>query len=101
LIGHSTGRGYLYQLVGTWGWTSIPWLWSLRQPTLVMHGNDDPIVPLIKAKILALLIRKAKLHVVDDGHLFLVSQGSRGGPGGPKIFDGGRRFYRAKLSRHC
>jgi poly(3-hydroxyalkanoate) depolymerase len=68
------GRGYLYQLLSAWGWTSIPWLWSLRQPTLVMHGNDDPIVPLINAKILALLIRKAKLHVVDDGHLFLVSR---------------------------
>jgi hypothetical protein len=34
------GRGYLYQLVGAWGWISIPWLWTLRQPTLVMHGND-------------------------------------------------------------
>jgi poly(3-hydroxyalkanoate) depolymerase len=68
------GRGYFYQLLGAWGWTSIPWLWSLRQPALVMHGNDDPIVPLINAKILALLIRNAKLHVVDDGHLFLVSR---------------------------
>ncbi len=74
------GRGYLYQLVGTWGWTSIPWLWSLRQPTLVMHGNDDPIVPLINAKILARLIRKAKLHVVDDGHLFLVSRAAEVAP---------------------
>ena len=74
------GRGYLYQLLGAWGWTSIPWLWSLRQPTLVMHGNDDPIVPLINAKILALLIRKAKLHVVDDGHLFLVSRAAEVAP---------------------
>lgn len=74
------GRGYLYQLLGAWGWTSIPWLWSLRQPTLVMHGNDDPIVPLINAKFLALLIRKAKLHVVDDGHLFLVSRATEVAP---------------------
>jgi len=47
------GRGYFYQLFAAWGWTSLPWLGSLRQPTLVMHGNDDPIVPLINAKILA------------------------------------------------
>lgn len=68
------GRGYYYQLLAGWGWTSLHWLGSLRQPTLVMHGNDDPIVPLINAKILAARIRNAKLHVVDDGHLFLVSR---------------------------
>jgi pimeloyl-ACP methyl ester carboxylesterase len=45
-----------------------------------MHGNDDPIVPLINAKILAFLIRRAKLHVVDDGHLFLVSRAKEVAP---------------------
>jgi poly(3-hydroxyalkanoate) depolymerase len=74
------GRGYFYQLLGAWGWTSFPWLWSLRQPTLIMHGKHDPIVPLINAKILAWLIRKSKLHVVDDGHLFLISRASEVGP---------------------
>jgi len=68
------GRGYLYQLLAAWGWTSFPWLQTLRQPTLVMHGDDDPIVPLINAKILAARIPKAKLYVVDDGHLFLASR---------------------------
>jgi poly(3-hydroxyalkanoate) depolymerase len=74
------GRGYHYQLLSALGWTSIPWLRSLGQPTLVMHGNDDPIVPLINAKILAFLIRKAKPHVVDDGHLFLVSRATEVAP---------------------
>jgi poly(3-hydroxyalkanoate) depolymerase len=68
------GRGYLYQLLAGAGWTSVPWLRRLRQPTLVMHGSDDPIVPLINAKILAALIPNAKLYVIDDGHLFLVSR---------------------------
>ena len=68
------GRGYLYQLMAAWGWTSLPWLHSLRQPTLVMHGNDDPIVPLINARILVASIPNAELHVVDDGHLFLVTR---------------------------
>lgn len=68
------GRGYLYQLLAGWGWTSVWWLGSLRQPTLVMHGTDDPIVPLVNAKILARLIHRARLHVIDDGHLFLVSR---------------------------
>jgi pimeloyl-ACP methyl ester carboxylesterase len=56
------------------GWTSLPWLPWLRQRTLVLAGSDDPIVPVINAKILAQLIRKSKLHVVDDGHLFLVTR---------------------------
>ena len=62
------GRGYFYQLLASWGW--------LRQPTLVMAGSDDPIVPLFNAKVLAKLIRRARLHVVDDGHLFLATRAS-------------------------
>ena len=31
-------------------------------------------MPLINAKIMSVLIRRAELHVVDDGHLFLVSK---------------------------
>jgi poly(3-hydroxyalkanoate) depolymerase len=68
------GRGYFYQLFAAWVWTILPWLGSLRQPTLVMHGNDDPIVPLINAKLLAATIPDAKLYVIDDGHLFLVTR---------------------------
>jgi poly(3-hydroxyalkanoate) depolymerase len=33
-----SGRGYLYQLLAGWGWTSLPWLRRLRQPTLIRHG---------------------------------------------------------------
>lgn len=68
------GRGYLYQLLAVWGWSSLPWLGSLRQPTLVLHGTDDPIVPLANARILAARIRNARLHVIDDGHLFLIAR---------------------------
>jgi poly(3-hydroxyalkanoate) depolymerase len=68
------GRGYVYQLLAAMGWSSLPWLGSLRQPTLVMHGNDDPIVPLINAKILTRRIPDARLSVFDDGHLFLISR---------------------------
>ncbi|WP_042882984.1 poly(3-hydroxyalkanoate) depolymerase [Cupriavidus necator] len=81
------GRGYVYQLLAAWGWSSLPWLGTLRQCTLVMHGNDDPIVPLANARILAARIPKAKLHVIDDGHLFLVA---RAGDVAPVI----RKFLR-------
>ena len=74
------GRGYVYQLLAAAGWSSLPWLGSLRQKTLVMHGNDDPIVPLTNAKILAARIRDATLYVIDDGHLFLIARASEVGP---------------------
>ena len=69
--------GYLYQQLAFWGWSSLPWLRLLQQPTLVLSGNDDPLVPLINARILAALIPRAKLEVVDDGHLFLLSNPQR------------------------
>ena len=63
--------GYFYQMLGAVGWTSIPWLRTLRQPTLILHGDDDPLVPLINAKIMQRLIPHAKLYIFHDGHLGL------------------------------
>ncbi|MCI0390215.1 MAG: poly(3-hydroxyalkanoate) depolymerase [Acidobacteria bacterium] len=66
--------GYYYQVFAALGWTSLPWLPLLRQPTLVLAGSDDPISPVINARILASLIPQAQLHVVNSGHLFLVTR---------------------------
>jgi poly(3-hydroxyalkanoate) depolymerase len=66
--------GYLLQLGAITGWTSVPWLWRLRQPTLVISGADDPICPPINGHILAKLIPNSKLEIVDEGHLFLVAE---------------------------
>ena len=66
-------RGYLGQLYAVSGWTSMPWLHRLRQPTLVLAGDDDPIVPLVNGRILAGRIPGAQLHVMHGGgHLFLL-----------------------------
>lgn len=67
-------RGYRYQLLAMLGWTSLPWLWRIRHPTLVLAGNDDPLVPLINARLHAWLLRDARLQVFDDGHLFLLTR---------------------------
>jgi poly(3-hydroxyalkanoate) depolymerase len=64
-------HGYFYQMLGTLGWTSIPWLRKLQQPTLILHGDDDPLVPLINAKIMHRLIPHSKLYIFHDGHLGL------------------------------
>jgi poly(3-hydroxyoctanoate) depolymerase len=68
-------RGYLGQMYAITGWTSLPWLHRLRQPTLVLSGDDDPIVPLINGRILACRMPHARLHVVrGGGHLFLLER---------------------------
>src|SRR5215813_12501554 len=69
----SSDYGYYLQLLAGLGWSSLPWLPFLAQPTLVMAGTDDPIVPLVNGRILARLIPKARLVTIDDGHLFLIT----------------------------
>jgi poly(3-hydroxyalkanoate) depolymerase len=64
-------RGYFYQLLGGVGWTSIRWLRKLQQPTLILHGDDDPLVPLVNAKIMHRLIPNSQLYIFHDGHLGL------------------------------
>jgi poly(3-hydroxyalkanoate) depolymerase len=70
----SSSSGYFYQLLGGAGWVSFPWLFLLRQPTLIMHGDDDPIVPLVNARILHRLILHSQLHIFHDGHLGLMTK---------------------------
>jgi poly(3-hydroxyalkanoate) depolymerase len=70
----ATKLGYLYQLLAMTGWTSLPWLSLLRQPTLVLMGRDDPLVPPVNGRILARLIPNARLQMIDDGHLFMVTR---------------------------
>jgi len=69
----SSDHGYYLQLLALAGWTSLPWLGSLSQPTLVLAGSDDPLVPVINAKLLAKRIPNSRLVVLEDGHLFLVT----------------------------
>ncbi|MGK0276732.1 MAG: poly(3-hydroxyalkanoate) depolymerase [Ilumatobacter sp.] len=71
-----TGRGYLYQLSAIQRFTSLPWLHRLPQRTLVLAGDQDPIVRLVNGRLLANRIRDARLHVVEGGgHLFLFTRG--------------------------
>lgn len=64
-------RSYLYQALGVWGWTSLPWLRLLRQPTLILHGNNDQLIPPVNAKILHRLIPDSQLYIFHGGHLGL------------------------------
>jgi len=64
-------RGYWYQLAATVGWTSLPFLPLLRQRTLILAGDDDPIIPLANARLMHRLIRGSQLYVYHGGHLGL------------------------------
>ena len=66
-------RGYYYQLLSSAGWTSLPCLPRLRQPTLILAGDDDPIIPLVNARIMHRLIAQSELHIYHGGHLELAA----------------------------
>jgi pimeloyl-ACP methyl ester carboxylesterase len=67
--------GFLDQASASVGWTSLPWLHRQRQPTLVIAGEDDPIIKPINARLLARRIRNSRLHMVPGGgHLFILDK---------------------------
>jgi poly(3-hydroxyalkanoate) depolymerase len=66
--------GYYYQLVALAGWTSLHWLHRVKQPTLVIAGDDDPLIPLANARLLAWGLPNSVLHIVEGGHLFMLTQ---------------------------
>jgi len=70
-------RGYYYQLASGIGWTSLPLLPRVRQPTLILAGDDDPIIPLVNARIMHRLIPQSELHIYHGGHLELAADAER------------------------
>ena len=73
-------RGYYYQLLALYGWTSLPLLGAIRAPTLVLAGDDDPIVPVGNANLLRRGIRDARLELYRGGHLELLAEPDRFAP---------------------
>lgn len=64
----AAGAGYWAQSAAAVSWTTLPLLWAIGQPTLVISGDDDPLIPVANARILAGLIRRSRLHVYAGGH---------------------------------
>lgn len=73
--------GYSHQLYAISGWTSAPWLHRLRQHTLIVSGDDDPLAPAFNARLMARLIRRSELHMVTGGgHLWLLDHADVSAP---------------------
>lgn len=73
-------RGYFMQLGAGLLWTSLGFLPLIKQATLVMSGDDDPIVPPTNARILGALIRNSQVEIFPGGHLALVTEASELAP---------------------
>ena len=73
-------RGHIYQQLAVLGWTSLPFARRIRQPTLILTGDDDPIIAPVNARILHAVLPNAKLHVFHDGHLGLLTSAAELAP---------------------
>jgi poly(3-hydroxyoctanoate) depolymerase len=81
LVQPPSALGYLYQLYAMSGWSSHPWIRTVRHQTLVMHGDRDPVVPLVNGRYLADSLPHGRLHVVNGaGHLFLLDEPGSAAP---------------------
>lgn len=65
-------RGYYFQLLALSGWTSLPLLPSITADTLIIAGDDDPIVPRGNATLLERGIRRSRVYRHPGGHLDLL-----------------------------
>lgn len=75
LVQPPSALGYLYQLYALSGWTSHPWIRTVRHPALVLHGDRDPVVPLVNGRYLADSLPNGRLEIVTGGgHLFLLDE---------------------------
>ncbi|MGH3525523.1 MAG: poly(3-hydroxyalkanoate) depolymerase, partial [Mycobacterium sp.] len=64
--------GYLYQLLAGSVWTSLFVLPAVRQETLIVAGTDDPIIPVVNARIMNALMPHSQLYLHAGGHIDLL-----------------------------
>lgn len=73
-----TQRGYQAQAQGSSTWSGLARLPSLRVPTLVVHGEDDRLVPAVNGQRIAQEVPSAELVLIKDAnHLFFTDQPAR------------------------
>lgn len=72
--------GYVHQLLAGAVWSSLFALPLIRQPTLVIAGTDDPIVPVVNAKVMHRLLPNSTLYLHSGGHIDLIANATEFGP---------------------
>ena len=70
-----TPEGYFAQLQAIIGWEAYSRIAQIQAPTLVMHGENDRLVPPENAKLIAARIPGAKLVMIPNAsHVFSTDQ---------------------------
>ncbi|WP_432447785.1 alpha/beta fold hydrolase [Aliiroseovarius marinus] len=69
-----SAQGYFTQVRAMCNWTSLPWLSELTQPTLILAGQFDALIPLANQVLLAHKIKNARLKTFPDGHLLMFTR---------------------------
>ncbi len=70
-----SAQGYMGQLQGVAGWDAYSRLGDIRAPTLVIHGENDRLIPCANARILTGRIARAQLALIPEaGHVFWTDQ---------------------------
>ena len=87
--------GYAHQLLAASVWSSLFALPLIRQPTLVVAGTDDPIIPVVNARIMSRLLPHATMHLHACGHVDLVTNPAEFAP----LIESFRKGERAKPSQ--
>lgn len=73
-LARKNSKSYLFQMAAAAGWSSLRYLWRLPQETLIVTGDDDPLVRPYNSRILNMLIRRSTLKVIpNEGHLLIVT----------------------------
>jgi poly(3-hydroxyalkanoate) depolymerase len=72
--------GYLHQLLAGAVWTSLFALPFVRQRTLILAGLDDPIIPVVNARIMGRLLPHATVHLHRGGHVDLITNAAELAP---------------------
>ncbi len=85
-----TRWGFYSQALAGFTWSALPLLPFLSQPTLILAGDDDPLIPTINPRAMHRLIRRSELVIVEGaGHLLLIDSPEEVAP----II---RRFFKAE-----
>lgn len=73
--------GYWYQMWAASTWSSWAWLHTLQQPTLLIAGDRDQVVPSSNARLMAGLLPHSHLRTWSDGgHMLLLDSAAQVAP---------------------
>lgn len=65
---------YYFQMASAIGWSSLRYLATLRQPTLLLTGDDDPLIRPYNARLIDRLLPNSELRFIEgEGHFMIVS----------------------------